>query len=79
MFKILQFCKVIWVLYAFFSVAHLIFSIIIGFVWPDHAILVHTGGPQFYIPNFFYRLASVTFYYLFTVFVEKWCVKNDIK
>jgi hypothetical protein len=29
--------------------------------------------------TFFYRLATLSFYYLFTVFVEKWCKKNEIE
>jgi hypothetical protein len=67
------------VIFALFTVGDLITAIIITFTDNESNILVHTGGPQVYIPTFFYRLAMVTFYYLFTVFVEKWSRKNDIE
>jgi hypothetical protein len=36
-------------------------------------------SPKYFLPNFFGRLAEVSAYYLFIVFIEKWCIKNDVK
>ena len=79
MLKLIKFCKIIWALFALFTVGDLIMCIIITFTGSESTILVHTGGPQMYISSFFWRVATVTFNYFFTVFVEKWCEKNGIK
>jgi hypothetical protein len=79
MSKILKLCKISYVLYILVIFGQFILSIIINITDNESNILVHTGGWQYYIPSFFSRLATVLFYYLFTIFVEKWCKKNDIE
>jgi uncharacterized membrane protein len=79
MSKFIKFCKISWVIYALFTVAELILSIIITFTDNEANIAVHTGGARYFIPSFFIRIVTVIFYYLFTVFVEKWCEKNDVE
>jgi hypothetical protein len=79
MSKLIKICKIGYVLFALSTFGDFILSILINSTDHEANILVHTGGPQKYIPLFFYRLALVLFYYLFTVFVEKWCKKNDVE
>ena len=80
MLKFIKFCKISWIIYALFTVAELILSLIITFTDNEANIEVHTGGgPRYFIPSFFIRIVTVIFYYLFTIFVEKWCEKNEVK
>jgi hypothetical protein len=79
MIKIIKICKISYVLFALVSFGELVSSIIINVVKSEADIAVHTGGPLWYVPSFFSRLATVLFYYLFTIFVEKWCRKNNVE
>jgi hypothetical protein len=80
MSKIIKICKISYVLYGVVIIGRFILSIIINITDTESNTLVHAGGGwQYYIPTFFSSLATVLFFYLSTIFVEKWCKKNDIK
>jgi hypothetical protein len=80
MSKLLKFCKISFIIFAIINFGDLLVSVIVTFLYDESDVLVHTlGGPQYYIPAFFSSLARLLFFYLFTIFVKKWCEKNDIK
>jgi hypothetical protein len=80
MLKLLKFCKICFIIFAIINFGDLITSVIITFLYDESNVLVHTyGGPRYFIPAFFSNSARLLFCYLFTIFVEKWCEKNDIR
>jgi hypothetical protein len=79
MLKIIKICKISYVIYTVVIVVKFILSIITDIAGSKSGVLAHLEGWRYYIPSFFSGLVTVLFYYLFTIFVEKWCKKNDIE
>lgn len=83
MAKMIKICKIICIVFTVGTFGDLILSIILNIVEPiesDKIMAYYSiNSPKQYAPLFIRRLAEASFYYLFILFVEKWCVKNDIK
>jgi hypothetical protein len=79
MFKIIKICKIIFIAFAVSIVGDFIASLILDILGPLDQIQHISGNSKYYVPLFFSRLAKDSFFYLCTMAIEKWCVKNDVK
>jgi hypothetical protein len=83
MVKLIKACKIICIAFAVSIFGDLFFSIILNIIDPIEFVKVSDyyvmHSPKFFLPAFFGRLAEVSVYYLFIIFIEKWCIKNDVK
>jgi hypothetical protein len=80
MFKLIKICKIICIAFTFGLFIYLGLSLVANIKntdYIDEIYLIYDRNS--YIYEFFQGLAEAAFFYLFIHFVEKWCIKNEIK